>query len=100
MITDHNWQDHGGRREGARRKGLQKSNLCYRGRLMTPRNHPHTSTDNERPGICDFARAHMVLHSTMVSYVVLSYGYNTEKTTFLRRDKNCVHLCSPNRKHN
>ena len=47
-------------REGARTKGLQKSNLRYRGRLTTPRNHPHTSTDNERPGVCEFARAHLV----------------------------------------
>ena len=29
-------------REGARTKGLQKSNPWYRGRLTTPRNHPHT----------------------------------------------------------
>ena len=69
-------------REGARTKVLQKSNRRYRGRLTTPRNHPHPSTDNERPGVCEFARAHLVPHSTMV----------------LRPDKNCVHLCSPNRK--
>ena len=29
-------------REGARTKGLQKPNPWYRGRLTTPRNHPHT----------------------------------------------------------
>ena len=80
-------------REGARTKGLQKSNPWFRGRLTTPRNHPHTTMG-------DLVYVSLRVRTWFFTqlWCRMSYGYNTEKTTFLRPDKNCVHFRPPNRK--
>ena len=67
-------------REGAQTKGLQKSHPWYRGRLTTPRNHPHTLYRQWALG--DLAYVSMRVRTWFFTqlWCRMLYGYNTEKT--------------------
>ena len=61
-------------REGVRTKGLQKSNL-----VITHKPY----TNNGRPGVCEFACAHLVFTKL---WGRMLYGYNKVKLLFFKRD--------------